>query len=90
MNFKKCSRCGSFYLADGDVCPKCSNKEVFERSTFKTYLQENGFDGSVSNVSAQTGIAEKHLNRFLTYNEFSDYLGLSETKSKKSKNTNLK
>ena len=43
MDFKKCSRCGNFYLSNTNVCPKCSTKENFEFSTFKSYIEENGF-----------------------------------------------
>ena len=38
MEFKKCGRCGNFYLSNGNVCPKCSIKETYEFSTFKSYL----------------------------------------------------
>ena len=37
MEFNRCSRCGSFYVSAGNVCPKCSQKDGFEFSTFKTY-----------------------------------------------------
>lgn len=73
MDFKKCNRCGCFYVANGDVCPKCNSKENFEISTFKNYLKENGFNGSITDVSNQTGIPAKHLNRFLGYEEFKQY-----------------
>ena len=36
MDFNKCSRCGSFYLSTGNVCPKCSSKDQLEFSTFKS------------------------------------------------------
>ena len=42
MEFNRCSRCGSFYIAEGDVCPKCSSKDGFEFRTLQTYVEENG------------------------------------------------
>ena len=36
MEFKKCSRCGNFYVSEGYVCPKCSPKDTYEFSTFKS------------------------------------------------------
>ena len=42
MEFNRCSRCGSFYISEGNVCPKCSTKDGFEFSNFKSYVQENG------------------------------------------------
>ena len=62
MEFKKCTRCGNFYVSEGNVCPRCTAKDNMEFSTFKTYIQENGFEGSLTNISG-----EKNINRFLTY-----------------------
>ena len=46
MEFKKCTRCGNFYVSEGNVCPRCTAKDNMEFSTFKTYIQENGFEVS--------------------------------------------
>lgn len=73
MEFNKCSRCGSFYIAQGPVCPKCSSKDGFEFSTFINYIQENGLENSLDTISGQTGISVKNLNRFLNYEDFQPY-----------------
>ena len=73
MNFKKCNRCGSFYLSEGDVCPKCNTKDTFELSTFKTYIEKNGTENSIDYISQQLGIQVRHINRFLEYDELKDY-----------------
>ena len=65
MEVKRCSRCGNFYIAEGDVCPKCSTKDMAEFDTFKNYVQENGFSNDAQYISSITGIAEKNINRFL-------------------------
>ncbi len=67
MEFKKCTRCGNFYVSEGNVCPRCTAKDNMEFLTFKTYIQENGFEGSLTNISGEIGISEKNINRFLTY-----------------------
>lgn len=67
MEFKKCSRCGNFYVSEGFVCPKCSPKDNFEFSTFKTYVAENGLGDSIDTISSKTGISIKNLNRFMEY-----------------------
>lgn len=67
MEFNKCSRCGSFYLAPGNVCPKCSAKDSLEFSTFQSYIQENGMENSLDTISGETGISVKNLNRFINY-----------------------
>lgn len=66
MELNKCSRCGAFYANGGDVCPKCAGKDSFELSTFKNYIEQNGFS-SVDTVATDTGIAQKNVNRFLNY-----------------------
>jgi hypothetical protein len=73
MELNRCSRCGNFYVSEGNVCPKCNTKDGFEFSTFKSYVQENGFENSLNAISNDTGISVKNLNRFLGYQEFQDY-----------------
>ena len=73
MELNRCSRCGSFYMSEGNVCPKCSTKDGAEFSTFKSYVQENGLENSLNTISNHTGISVKNLNRFLEYEEFQNY-----------------
>lgn len=81
MDFKKCSRCGNFYLSEGNVCPKCLTKDNFEFSKFKTYIDENGLNNNLEYISKETDISVKNINRFLSYECF-------EELSKKSSNGN--
>ena len=74
MELVRCSRCGIFYTNGGYVCPKCTDKDNFELSTFKTYVEENGIElESLSQVAQNTGISEKNLNRFLSYDGLQGY-----------------
>ena len=73
MDFNRCSRCGNFYVSQGNDCPKCSSKDGFEFSTFKNYIKENGFDNSLDTISGQIGVSVKNLNRFLEYEDFKPY-----------------
>ena len=66
MELNKCSRCGSFHTNESDVCPKCSSKDIRELSTFKSYIEENGIS-SIDTIATNTGIAQKHINRFIGY-----------------------
>lgn len=66
MELNKCSRCGAFHTSESDVCPKCLDKDNFELSTFKSYIEENGFS-SIDTIATQTGIAQKNVNRFMGY-----------------------
>ena len=89
MEFNKCSRCGNFYVSSGAVCPKCSTKDGFELSTFKSYLQENGFGESLDTISGQTGISVRNLNRFMGYEEIKEYQSQYQNNSKTGNNGNI-
>ena len=65
MEFNKCKRCGSFYMSQGEVCSKCMPKDNLEYSNFKNFMSQNGQIGSVTEISCQTGISLKNVNRFL-------------------------
>ena len=74
MEAVRCSRCGAFYTGSGYVCPKFSDKDNFELTTFKNFVEENGVDvKSLNQVSISTGISEKNLNRFLGYEGLEGY-----------------
>ena len=73
MELNKCSRCGSFYVSNNNVCPKCMGKENFELNTFKNYIEENGLNNSIDMIASETGISPKNLNRFLSLNDFKGY-----------------
>ena len=66
MELNKCHRCGAFHTNSNDVCPKCAGKDSLELSTFKSYIEENGFS-SIDTIATQTGIAQKNVNRFIGY-----------------------
>lgn len=74
MEAVRCARCGAFYTSGGYVCPKCSDKDNFELTTFKNFVEENGVDvKSLNQISISTGISEKNLNRFLGYEGLEGY-----------------
>ena len=65
MEFKKCPRCGSFFLSDEPICCNCVPKDKFEMSQLIEYFENNDFSGDINVLSANTGISEKNLNRYL-------------------------
>ena len=74
MEVIRCSRCGAFYTNGGYVCPKCTDKDNFELSTFKNFVEQNGVElQSLNQVSDLTGISERNLNRFLNYDGLEGY-----------------
>ena len=70
MEFKRCTRCGGFYISEGDVCSNCITKDNLELGTFRNYVQENGLSNSLEHLSNQTGISVKNLSRFISYGGF--------------------
>ena len=73
MDLNKCSRCGSFYVSNNNVCPKCMGKENLEINTFKNYIEENGLNNSIDFIASETGISQKNINRFLALDDFKKY-----------------
>lgn len=71
MEFKKCDRCGCFFLSDSNVCYNCSPKDSFEMSKLKNYLESENYSNSIDSISVDTGISVKNLNRYFENKEFS-------------------
>ena len=74
MEFKKCDRCGCFFASNDNVCHNCLTKERFEMSKFKTFIEENNICdiNSLNQLSIETGLSGKTLNRFLSQDDFSN------------------
>ena len=41
MELKKCARCGSFYVNDNQVCPKCMGKDTLELQALRGFFEDN-------------------------------------------------
>lgn len=72
MEFKKCERCGSFFLSESAVCENCSPKDSFELSKLRNYFEGDIQASSIDSISVDTGISVKNLNRYLGNEEFSE------------------
>ena len=73
MELKRCARCGSFFTSDTEVCQICNKKDSADVLKLKNFLDETQV--SVKNkdeLSEQTGISLKNLNRYLNMDEFSN------------------
>ncbi len=71
MQLNQCSRCGSFFATESNVCPNCEAKDKNEISKLKTFLTESDDNISLEEISCNTGISIKNLDRFLSTNNFS-------------------
>ena len=74
MEIKKCVRCGQFFETSHEVCNSCLDKDNKEIGRLKNYFSYNYIAGGASkeDISANTGITIKNLNRFLSTEEFSN------------------
>ena len=78
MEFRKCPRCGSFFHSEADVCQNCKTNELLDVQKLRAFFEENegviASDITVHELSVQTGINAKNLNRYLVQDEFSGFL----------------
>ena len=54
MEFKKCERCGSFFLSESNVCENCSPKDSFELSKLRNYFEGDIQANSIDSISVDT------------------------------------
>ncbi|MBR3153052.1 MAG: hypothetical protein IKF52_05605 [Clostridia bacterium] len=73
MEFKKCPRCGNFYVTENSVCHGCTNSENLDVAKLKGYFEEFGTGASVQDISVKTGINSRNLNRYLENEEFAEF-----------------
>lgn len=67
MEFKKCARCGAFFVTDGDVCQNCMPKDRLDRVKFQNYI-DNNIQDTADTISLNTGISIRNVNRYLNQN----------------------
>lgn len=65
MDFKKCSRCGCFFLSNGSVCCNCASKDSYDLARLNSFLSENSNINSTEELSYNTGISLKTINRLV-------------------------
>jgi len=71
MEFKKCARCGCFFVTNGDVCYNCTPKDRLDIAKLKNYFEENT-NTSINCISVNTGISTKNINRHLNNQNFTN------------------
>lgn len=69
MEFKKCVRCGSFFVTEGEICQNCVPKDRLDIVKFKDYVESNSNSYSADSISINTGISVRNVNRYLNQND---------------------
>ncbi len=72
MEFKKCERCGCFFISEDNVCCNCKTKDRADTIKLQNFIEEHGTSCSIEEISSQTGITIKNLNRFESINKIAD------------------
>lgn len=68
MEFKKCMRCGSFFMSDNDVCFNCQSKDKMDIAKLNSILDETNFN-SLQDLSMSSGVNINNLNRYISNNQ---------------------
>lgn len=68
MDFKKCNRCGNFFISDSDICYECSVKDKADIAKLNNILITNSGINSVNELSANSGINPNNINRYINNN----------------------
>lgn len=72
MEFKKCMRCGCFFMSDNDVCCNCQLRDKMDIAKLNSILYENNSFNSIQDLSILSGVNINNLNRFIANNEISN------------------
>ena len=72
MEIKKCSRCGSFYTSDAQVCQNCMPKDKQDMVKLQGYIDNVSGSLSKQQISMDTGISIRNLDRYLQAEQFKD------------------
>lgn len=72
MEFKKCMRCGCFFMSDNDVCCNCQSKDRMDISKLNSILDETNNFNSIQDLSILSGVNMNNLNRFIANKQISD------------------
>ena len=67
MEFKKCERCGCFFVTEGDVCQNCMPKDKLDIANLQNYFEQNS-DYSLDSISLDTGISVRNVSRHINNN----------------------
>ena len=77
MEFKKCVRCGCFFMSDNEVCCNCQSKDRMDISKLNSILDENISYNSIQDLSIASGININNLNRYISNKQISGIENIS-------------
>ena len=69
MEFKRCARCGCFFMSDNNICCNCESKDMLDIAKVNNILDENISFNSVQDLSIASGVNINNLNRLIQNNK---------------------
>ncbi len=72
MEFKKCARCGCFFMSANNVCCNCESKDRLDISRVNSVLDESISFNSIQDLSIASGVNINNLNRYIQNKQISD------------------
>lgn len=71
MEFKKCVRCGCFFISDNDVCCNCLSRDKMDLAKLNSILDDNYNINSIQDLANLSGVNINNLNRFISNKQIS-------------------
>ena len=71
MEFKKCVRCGCFFVSANNICCNCETKDIYDIAKLNNILEENNDFDSIEELSLASGVNLNNLNRFIANDKLS-------------------
>lgn len=68
MDFKKCNRCGNFFVSNNDLCYNCEVKDKADIAKLNDILVNCSGIDSINDLSATSGVNPTNINRFIDNN----------------------
>lgn len=65
MDFKRCNRCGNFFVSNSDICYECEIKDKADIAKLNTIIGSSSGINSVNELSENSGINPTNINRFI-------------------------
>ena len=65
MEFKRCPRCGNFFVSNTDICCNCQVKDRADIAKLNNILDSSSNINSINELSANSGVNPSNINRFI-------------------------
>lgn len=65
MDFKRCNRCGNFFMSDNDICYDCGIKDRADIAKLNNILINTSGINTVNELSENSGVNPSNINRFI-------------------------